>query len=117
MKVLLDTNQQILEIRKDVAEILRRQQIHEDVLIGHNLRFDDVESRFDSLEARMSKLEERMDKLEKRMDKLEERMDRIEQKLDQVISLLMSEREERMAMMAILVSHDKRLTALENKLL
>lgn len=103
MKVLLDTNQQILEIRKDVAEILRRQQIHEDVLIGHNLRFDDVESRLDALE--------------KRMDKLEKRMDRIEQKLDQVISLLMSEREERMAMMAILVSHDKRLTALENKLL
>lgn len=96
MKVLLDTNQQILEIRKDVAEILRRQQIHEDVLIGHNLRFDDVESRLDALE---------------------KRMDRIEQKLDQVISLLMSEREERMAMMAILVSHDKRLTALENKLL
>ena len=96
MKVLLDTNQQILEIRKDVAEILRRQQIHEDMLIGHNLRFDDVESRLDALE---------------------KRMDRIEQKLDQVISLLMSEREERMAMMAILVSHDKRLTALENKLL
>lgn len=124
-------NEILLEIRNDVAGLRERQLVHEEVLIGHNHRFDaldvrldPVETRLDHLEVRMDVLEKRMNTLEKRMDALEKcmdalelRMDRIESKLDKVIGLLINEREERMAMMSVLVSHDKRLNALESTIL
>lgn len=62
---------------------------------------------FDSLEARLNHVEVHMDALEIRIDKLEA-------KLDQVIELLLVDREERRAMVAILVSHDKRIIAFVN---
>jgi chromosome segregation ATPase len=131
-------NFQLLQIRSSIQEVIKNQKIHEDVLISHNYRFDDMEKRADAVEnrldlvevrldkmevrltkveARLDKVEERLDKIEVRLEKLETRMDRLEQKLDQVISLLLAERDERIAMFSIITNHDKRLCALETKLI